>query len=250
MQATYDPIADRYDAQVRAADGLLPFHLLAIDALLKLVGDVDGRDVCDLACGQGIVTRELARRGAHVLGVDLSQRLLDIAAREEADAPLGITYRCDDAQTLAMIADASFYAVTCNLALIDIPDLDATVAAVRRVLRPDGVFTFSITHPCITPPGSRWTTAEAGGPGRYVRGYFAEGYATLPDAPGVRGRVGTYHRMLATYLNTLTDSGFTLERIAEPQATGAAAARQPGAVEAPMFLVARFRREPTLAIRA
>jgi len=250
MQAAYDPIADWYDTQVRASDGLLPFHMLAIDALLGLVGDVKGRDACDLACGQGILTRELAQRGARVVGVDLSQRLLDIAQREEADAPLGATYRRDDAQTLATLADASFDAVTCNLALMDIPDFEATGSAVRRVLRPGGAFTFSITHPCIVPPGSWWTTVGEGGPGRHVRGYFSEGYATLPDAPGVRGRVGTHHRTLATYLNTLADAGFTLERIVEPQATGAAAARQPGAVEAPMFLVARFRREPTSAAGA
>ena len=242
MQSAYDSIADWYDRQVRAEDGLLPFHLLAIDALLELVGDTHGRDVLDLACGQGILTRGLARRGAHVAGVDLSQRLLDIARREEAETPLGVTYRLDDAQTLATIADVSVDLITCNLALMDIPDLNATVMAVRRVLRPGGAFVFSITHPCVVPPGSHWTTAEEGGPGRHVRGYFVEGYATLPDAPGVRGRVGTQHRTLATYLNTLTDARFTLERIAEPQATGVAAARQPGATEAPMFLIARFCR--------
>lgn len=247
MQVAYDEIAEWYDRQVRTSDGLLPFHMVAIDALLELVGDVYGREVADLACGQGIVTRELARRGARVIGVDLSQRLLDIAQREEADAPLGVTYRHDDAHMLATLPDASCDAVTCNLALMDIPDLPATVAAVRRVLRREGAFTFSITHPCITPPGSRWTMAEEGGPGRHVRSYFDEGYAALPDSPGVRGRIGTHHRTLATYLNTLYDAGFVLERIAEPQATGAAAARQPGAVEAPMFLVARFSLAPTAA---
>ncbi len=244
MQATYDQIADWYDTQVRAGDGLLPFHNLAIDALLELVGDVRGREVCDLACGQGIVTRELAQHGARVIGVDLSQRLLEIALREEAEAPLGIAYRCDDAHALATLGDASFDVVTCNLALMDIPNLSAAVAAVRRVLRPGGTFTFSITHPCIVPPGSRWTTEAEGGPGRHVRGYFLEGYVVPPHAPGVRGRVGTHHRTLSTYLNMLAASGFVLECIAEPRATGAAAERQPGAVEAPMFLVIRLRLPP------
>lgn len=240
ITAAYDAIADWYDAQVRDDAGLLPFHELAIAALLDLLGDVPGRDVCDLACGQGIVARELARRGARVTGVDLSERLLAIARREEAAAPLGVAYLRDDAHTLATLPDARFDAVACNLALMDIPDLAAVGAAVARVLRPGGAFAFTITHPCLIPPGSRWTTAVGGGPGRHVRGYFAEGYAVPPHAPGVRGRVGTYHRTLATYLNTLIGLGLTLDRIAEPQATGLAAARQPGAVEAPMFLVARF----------
>jgi ubiquinone/menaquinone biosynthesis C-methylase UbiE len=239
-QALYDTIAEWYDAQVR--DGLLPFHTLAIGALLELVGDVRERAICDLACGQGILSRELARRGARVVGVDISKRLLAIARREERDAPLGVTYRRDDAHALGTLPAASFDAVTCNLALMDIPDLAAVAGAVWRVLRPGGSFTFSITHPCIVPPGSRWTTEADGGPGRHVRGYYAEGYVIPPDAPGVRGRVGTYHRVLATYLNTLVRAGFALAAIAEPRATGAAAERQPGAVEAPMFLVARWVR--------
>jgi 2-polyprenyl-3-methyl-5-hydroxy-6-metoxy-1,4-benzoquinol methylase len=242
MRATYDAIAEWYDAQVRDVGGLLPFHELAIAALLELTGEVHGLQLCDLACGQGIVARELARRGAHVTGVDLSQLLLAIARREEAEAPLGIVYLCDDAHALAALPANGFDAVTCNLALMDISGLEEALAAVRRVLRPGGAFIFSITHPCLIPPGSRWTDASEGGPGRHVRGYFAEGYSVPPHAPGVRGRVGTHHRTLATYLNTLVGLGFALECIMEPRATGLAAARQPGALEAPLFLVARFTR--------
>ena len=245
MQAVYDKIAEWYDTQVRDRNGLLPFHEMVIAALLELVGEVRGKDVCDLACGQGIVARELARRGARVTGIDVSERLLEIARREEAEAPLGITYRRDDAHTLASLSAASFDAIYCNLALMDIPRLDEVVAAVRRVLRVGGIFVFSITHPCLVPPGSRWTSEAEGGPGRHVRGYFSEGYAALPNAPGVRGRVGTYHRTLATYLNTFAQAGFVLRGVAEPRAVGDAAERQPGAAEAPMNLVVRFDLPPT-----
>ncbi len=237
-QAAYDAIAEWYDEQVRT--DLSPFHEMAIAALLDLLGDLQSHAICDVACGQGVVTRELARHGADVTGVDISERLLEIARREEAEAPLGITYLHDDAHTLATLPDASFDAVTCNLALIDIPDLDAVVAAVWRVLRPGGAFAFVITHPCIVPPGSSWTVGPEGELGRHVRGYFTEGFTVPPHAPGVRGKVGTYHRTLSTYLNTLAAAGFTLERAAEPPATGVAAEHQPGFAEVPMFLVARF----------
>lgn len=237
--SNYDEIADWYDAQVR--DSLLPFHTVAIAALLELVGDVNGQEVCDLACGQGILSRELARRGAHVTGVDLSQRLLDIARQEEFVAPLGITYQRDDAHGLTTLPATCFDVLTCNLALMDIAELEPALAAVRRVLRVGGAFVFSITHPCLISPGSRWTTAAEGGPGRHVRGYFAEGYSVPPFAPGVRGRVGMHHRMLATYLNTLLDVGLTLDRVAEPRGTGLAAERRPSTAEVPMFFVARCR---------
>src|SRR5260370_40092714 len=188
----YDDIADWYEAQVR--DGLLPFHTVAITALLELMGDVHGREVCDLACGQGILARELARRGARVTGVDLSRRLLEIARQEERAAPLGITYQRDDAHELTTLPVAGFDALACNLALMDIAELEPALVAVRRVLRAGGAFVFSITHPCLISPGSRWTTTAAeGGPRRHVRGYFAEGYSIPPFAPGVPGRAGTHH---------------------------------------------------------
>jgi len=59
-------------------------HDTVIDRLLALAGEVSGLDLCDLACGQGVVAREVAKRGAaSVCGIDLSVRLLAIAPRGE-----------------------------------------------------------------------------------------------------------------------------------------------------------------------
>ena len=63
--ARYDAIADLYADNFSTVDGVLA-------TLLDLCGPVAGRDVLDLACGHGRAARELARRGATVLGVDLS----------------------------------------------------------------------------------------------------------------------------------------------------------------------------------
>src|SRR5260370_30350975 len=103
----------------QGGDSLLPFHTVAIAALLELVGNIHGQEVCDLACGQGILSRELARRGARVTGVDLSQRLLEIARQEESAAPLGITYQRDDAHGLTTLPAARFDALTCTLSRRD-----------------------------------------------------------------------------------------------------------------------------------
>jgi 2-polyprenyl-3-methyl-5-hydroxy-6-metoxy-1,4-benzoquinol methylase len=57
------------------------------------VGEADGGRVCDLACGQGILARELAERGAAAEGVDVSEKMLRIARRFREIPPL-LAARC------------------------------------------------------------------------------------------------------------------------------------------------------------
>jgi ubiquinone/menaquinone biosynthesis C-methylase UbiE len=240
MLSAYDEIAEWYEQSFVTGS---PVHALALPALLELTGDVAGRIVCDLACGQGIVARELARRGASVVGIDLSARLLEIARRYEEAEPLGIVYRQGDAQSLPEIADAAFEGVTCCLALMDMPDLTACLRTVARILKPQGWFVFAITHPCFQLPEARWTGKAGGTVRREVRGYFREGYWQSANPYGVRGKVGAYHRTLSAYLNALHDAGLTLERTLEPQAQEEVAGRVPGYREVPAVLAARCRKQ-------
>ncbi|MCC6628916.1 MAG: methyltransferase domain-containing protein [Chloroflexi bacterium] len=125
MSTDYDAIADWYDQTLRAGS-LLHDHILA--TLPDLLGPIAGQRVCDLACGQGIVARVLAERGALVTGIDLSERLLALVRAEETREPRGIHYQQGDAQHLPMIADATSDGLVCCMALMDIPDLAATAA--------------------------------------------------------------------------------------------------------------------------
>ena len=235
----YDEIAEWYDNTVREGSLL---HDLVLPTLFDLIGNVEGLGICDLACGQGVVARHLAKSGAAVVGVDTSARLLDIAQRYEAEEPLGIVYRHDDAQRLATLPDAAFDGVVCSMALMDIPDVAATFHAVQRILRPNGWFVFSITHPCFQTPTSTWTEQADGTVWREVRGYFREVFWRSDNRSGVRGQVGAYHRMLSTYVNGLIEAGLCLERLCEPRASGHIAERVPGYGEVPAVLVARCRK--------
>jgi 2-polyprenyl-3-methyl-5-hydroxy-6-metoxy-1,4-benzoquinol methylase len=230
--AAYDAIAAWYDESVggtgASADPV-------VGAVLELAGDVTDLRVCDLACGQGLAARELARRGARVVGIDLSARLLEFAREYEAAEPLGIVYREGDAQLLAGGEDESYDGLACNLALMDIPDLPATLTTVRRVLRPGGWFVFSITHPCFQLPRGRVTGADGA---KEEAGYFSEGFWRSDYPEGVRGKVGAHHRTLDTYLNALAAASLILERVVEPRPVGEA----PGTPAVPKFLAARCRR--------
>src|SRR5215831_18062661 len=182
-------------------------------AVLAMLGDVRGAWALDLACGPGRIARELARRGATVVGADVSEVLLGMALAAEAGEPLGIAYRLEDVTSAEALDGEQFNVVACNHALADIDDLDGAVATVARVLRTGGRFVFSILHPCF--PGWDDTT-----PSSWPRagGYRAEGW-WMADNPGFRGRVGANHRMLSTYVNTLARHGLAIEELAEPEAT-------------------------------
>jgi toxoflavin synthase len=70
-------------------------------SFLKLIGDVKGKRVLDLACGEGHFTRILRSAGAaEVVGTDISERMIELAREQEARQPLGIEYRVEDARTV------------------------------------------------------------------------------------------------------------------------------------------------------
>lgn len=241
--SAYDEIAEWYDRW-------LGTHAMPDDpyfpAAEALMGALAGQRICDLACGQGRVARYLADRGAQVVGVDLSAKLLAIARHHEASEPRGITYLHADARRLNGVADASFDGVLCFMALMDIAELDPALQSVARVLRPGGWFVFAILHPC-------YHTAESGeietpeGALRTVGRYFEEGYWRSDTRTGPPGKVGAYHRTLSTYVNALAEAGLTLERLREPRAPASlpdapAFTSRPVWAEVPAVLVARCRK--------
>jgi 2-polyprenyl-3-methyl-5-hydroxy-6-metoxy-1,4-benzoquinol methylase len=86
VRARYEAVADFYISGFDSTDD--PASL----ALLDLLGPVGGLRVVDVACGHGRISRELARRGADVVGIDISGTLIGKARQTEQEEPLGIRY--------------------------------------------------------------------------------------------------------------------------------------------------------------
>ena len=97
--------------------------------------------VIDLGCGTGLVGVALAATGAQIVGVDLSPRMLEIAARRGAYAGLE---RGEMVEVLARTAAGSVQAVVAADVFIYIGDLAPVFAAVTRVLAPRGLFALSV----------------------------------------------------------------------------------------------------------
>jgi len=187
-----------------------------------------------VACGNGRVARELARRGAQVTGVDLSTALIDKALGQEAREPLGITYRQGDIGSTAMTADGPFDAVTCSFGLSDIDDLNSAISTIAAAPRPGGAFTFCLLHPCFPGGGDISGSWPSSGT------YYDEGW-WLPQghASSLRRQVGANHRTLATYLNSMTAHRLHLDRLAEPMPPIAWRTDGLSAATFPVFLAGR-----------
>jgi SAM-dependent methyltransferase len=107
--------------------------------LFELLGDVAGKDVLDLACGEGFYSRQLRLRRAAVVGVDLSPQMIRLARLEEARRPLGIEYQVVDAVALKVTErfDLVLAAYLLNNARSE-QELAAMCRSIARSLRPGG----------------------------------------------------------------------------------------------------------------
>src|SRR5689334_8432054 len=160
----YDAATDWYRGFVRG---------WAAEAQPFLPDDLIGERVVEMGCGLGELSRLLASRGAVVTAVDLSASMLAHAKKQEADRPLGIRFLVGDVATLDWWTGDVYDGVVCNMALMDIDDLDGALATAARVLRPGGWFSFSLLHPCF--PGVRDGSSEQLSSWPPDRGYAWEG---------------------------------------------------------------------------
>jgi 2-polyprenyl-6-hydroxyphenyl methylase/3-demethylubiquinone-9 3-methyltransferase len=116
-----------------------PLRLEWISGHAPLAGQV----VLDVGCGGGILTESMARRGARVTGIDLSEKALHVAELHLHESRLQIVYQGISAEDLAERSPGSFDVVTCMELLEHVPDPASMVAACARLVRPGGHVFFS-----------------------------------------------------------------------------------------------------------
>jgi 2-polyprenyl-6-hydroxyphenyl methylase / 3-demethylubiquinone-9 3-methyltransferase len=116
---------------------------LRLDWIAQYV-PMSGARVVDVGCGGGILAESMARRGAQVLGVDLSVKPLKVARLHALESGVtGLEYREVAVETLAEEQSGQFDAVTCMEMLEHVPDPASVVRACAKLARPGGRVFFS-----------------------------------------------------------------------------------------------------------
>lgn len=140
--AKFDSAAPRWwdpDGEFRPLHDLNPVRLDYIDGRAGLAG----RRVADVGCGGGLLAEGMARRGARVLGIDLSSQAVAVAKLHALETGVAVDYREMAAEALASAEAGAFDLVTCLEMLEHVPDPAAVVAATARLVRPGGDVVFS-----------------------------------------------------------------------------------------------------------
>ena len=102
-----------------------------------------GKSVLDVGCGGGILAEAMARRGARVTGIDLSEKGLRVAELHLVESKLAITYEKISAEAYAATHPGEFDVVTCMELLEHVPEPQSMVAACAGLTRPGGKLFFS-----------------------------------------------------------------------------------------------------------
>jgi 2-polyprenyl-3-methyl-5-hydroxy-6-metoxy-1,4-benzoquinol methylase len=244
----WSQVADWYDDLV--GDEGSEYHREVVHpGVLRLLGDVTGRAVLDVACGQGVLCRLLTERGATVVGVDGAAPLIN-AARERG--PASIAYHVVDARELAAsrkLIEASFDVVTCILAIQNIHPIVPVLEGSAKMLKPGGRFVMAMMHPHFRGAReSHWGWDEATQTQyRRVDRYLSPRKTPIVTSPGKKdGRyTWTFHKPLEMYVRLLVRAGLMIDAIEEwpshkvsqpgPRSTAENTARK----EIPMFMAIR-----------
>lgn len=176
---------------------------------LKLLGSVKGKKILEVGCGGGQCSLAFEKRGAIVTGLDLSEKQIEFAINLAKKEGLKASFLVDDAETLRKIKSNSFDIVFSSYAFQYVKNLRKCFRNVRRVLKDNGTFVFSLDHPLWHIFTHGTLTVESS--------YFKKGTKTF-HFENDKGKRRSYYmrRTVESTVDDIIGSGFIIERVIEP----------------------------------
>ena len=141
--AKFSALAHRWWDPTSEFRPLHEINPLRLGHIERLVGGLAGKRVLDVGCGGGILAEAMAAEAASVIGIDLAEKPLKVAALHAMETGSTVDYRLVAAEKLADEMPGAFDIVTCMEMLEHVPDPASVVAACSRLARPGGWVVFS-----------------------------------------------------------------------------------------------------------
>ena len=253
-----------WDAKARFWDGLHGdrgnlFHRRLIEpSVLQLLDLSAGERVLDIGCGNGALARCMAGLGAEVEAIDFSPSMVELAKQRGSD-DLAINYRVVDAtdeSALFQLGERSYDAITCTMALMDMPSITPLFRAASQLLKKRGCLVFATMHPAFNSNNPVFLHEKEDRAGTVLERYAVKLFAYLDmspvkgaGAPGEPMPHSYYHRPLSELLGAAFEAGFVLDALLEPAFTQEDAAQAVGLTWAklpqiPPVLTGRLRLLP------
>lgn len=181
---------------------------------LKLLGDVRGKRILEIGCGGGQCSIAFAKQGALVTGIDISAMQIAYARGLAESEGVAVEFIEGDITTLEGIRSASQDMVFSAHALTYVEDIAMCFREVARVLRPGGLFVFSVLHPVVAmmSEDDRFRVA------RPYWNYYEEWEWGKGSGIWLRG----WSRTVEDWFRPLREAGFVVDCILEPRMLAAA----------------------------
>jgi 2-polyprenyl-3-methyl-5-hydroxy-6-metoxy-1,4-benzoquinol methylase len=205
----------------REDKGDLSRELIIDPALWKQLGDIEGLRILDAGCGNGYLSRQLAKKGAEVVGVDFSRHFISYCKRKEKENPLGCNFYHGSLTDLSFLSSESFDLVVSNVVMVDVQDYKTAFKEINRVLKPKGRFVWSNLHPVFGSFNQIFYRLPYDTPRNEEKlfavldRYFDSG-AILMSWGDIKP-IWQFDRTLQEYSQALKKAGFLIGEIIEPK---------------------------------
>lgn len=216
---SWGPVASWYDNHLEKDTD--SYHAKVVHPnLLRMIGDVNGKHVFDLACGQGIFSRSLVQKGAFVIGADISKELIILAEKNNKEYKFKAHYFATPSHDLYMVKPDTQDVLVCVLAIQNIEKLQETVSEIARVLKADGRAYLVLNHPSFrNPTHTHWGYDEHEDKQyRRVEEYMSESKIKIDMTPGSKSDkkfTVSFHRPLQVYVKAFAKNGLAVTRLEE-----------------------------------
>jgi ubiquinone/menaquinone biosynthesis C-methylase UbiE len=231
----WDALAQLRYEQITSGRDVTYGNILA-PAILKLVAERFPNSILDAGCGVGVLSSQLTNIASRVVAIDPSGVSINVA-RQNFKRPKFVQASIEE---YVHASEEGFELIVANMVLMDVVNLPSFLDATRRLLRKNGAFVFSITHPCFWPEYYGYSAEPWFS---YAQEMAIEGpFRTTYDRNG--SLVSTHiHRPLELYADAFHNAGLLFEKLIEPMPSGEVSAKYPVPWRLPRYLVGVTRPE-------